>query len=103
MYRLRWQIETCFKGLKSSSFDIERSHVRDHSRMTNLFAIIIVAYLWCYLVGIYIHENIKPVKVLGHGRRAVSLFKYGLDYISQCLINHTDRYRINIFKFLSYT
>lgn len=103
MYRMRWQIETMFKGMKSSGFDIEGSHVRIHERMSNLFSIIMIAYVWCYLVGIYIHENVKPIKVLKHGRRAVSLFKYGLDYISQCLMNHTDRYRINVFKFLSYT
>ena len=40
MYKLRWQVETMFRGLK-------------------------------------------------HKRRAVSLFKYGLDYIFQCLVNHT--------------
>ena len=71
--------------------------------MYKLFAIIMIAYVWCYLVGIYIHQNIKPIKVLKHKRRAVSLFKYGLDYIFQCLVNHTNRYRINVFKFLSYT
>ena len=21
-----------------------------------------IAYVWCYLVGIFIHENIKPIK-----------------------------------------
>ena len=100
MYRKKWQVETLFKGLKSSGFYIEGSHVRDRERMSNLFSIIMIAYVWCYLVGIFIHENIKPIK---HGRRAVSLFKYGLDYISKRLMNHTDRYRINVFKFLSYT
>lgn len=103
MYRKRWQIETMFKGLKSSGFNIEGSHVRDLSRMSNLFAIIMIAYVWCYLVGIFIHENIRPIRTLAHGRRAVSLFKYGLDYIQQCLLNHTDRYGIDVFKFLSYT
>ncbi len=49
------------------------------------------------------NTNINPIKVLKHVRRAVSLFKYGLDYISQCLMNRTDRYRIKVFKFLSYT
>ena len=88
---------------RCSGFDIEGSHVKDRGRMSSLFSIIMIAYVWCYLVGIFIHENIKPIKVLKHGRRAVSFFKYGLDYISQCLMNHTDRYRINIFKFLSYT
>ena len=41
--------------------------------MANLFAIVMLAYVWCYLVGIYIHENIKKIKVLHHGRRAKSL------------------------------
>ena len=89
--------------MKSSGFDIEGSHVRDQSRMSNLFAIIMMAYVRCYLVGIYINENIKPLAVLKHGRRAVSLFKYGLDYIFQCLVSHTNRYRIDVFKLLSYT
>ena len=103
MYRQRWQIETMFKGLKSSGFNIEDSHDRIRERMANLFSIVMIAYVWCYLVGIYIHENIKEIKVLHHDRKAKSLFKYGLEYISHCLLNHTNRYRIDIFKFLSYT
>ena len=103
MYKQRWQIETCFKALKSSGFNMEGTHVRDLGRMANLFSIIMLAYVWCYLIGIYINGNIKPIKVLKHGRRAVSLFRYGLDYVRECLINHTNRHRINIFKFLSYT
>lgn len=103
MYKQRWQIETMYKGLKSSGFNIEDSHIRIQERMANLFAIVMLAYVWCYLVGIYINENIKKIKVLHHGRRAKSLFKYELEYIAQCLLNHTNRYRIDIFKFLSYT
>lgn len=67
--------------------------------MSNLFAIIMIAYVWFNLVGIYINENIKSLTVLKHTRRAVSLFKYGLDYIFHCLFNHTNRYRIDVFKF----
>ena len=103
MYKQRWKIETMFKGLKSSGFNIEDSHVKIQERMANLFAIVMIAYVWCYLVGIHIHENIKAIKVLHHGRKAKSLFKYGLEYISQCLLNHRNRYQIDIFKFLSYT
>lgn len=103
MHKLRWQVEAMFKGMKSSGFDIEGSHERDHSHMSNLFAIIMIAHVWSYLVGSYINENIKPITVLKHKRRAVSLFKYGLDYIFQSLVNHTNRYRIDVFKFLSYT
>ena len=45
MYRRRWQIETMFKGLKSSGFNIEGSHVRDRERMSNLFSILMIAYV----------------------------------------------------------
>ena len=74
-----------------------------NERMANLFAIVMLAYVWCYIVGIYIHENIKKMKVLHRGRRSKSLFKYGLEYIAQCLLNYTNRYLIDIPKFLSYT
>lgn len=91
----------------ASAFDNEAgagsSLSRIQERMANLFAIVMLAYVWCYLVGIYIHENIKKIKVLYHGRRAKSLFKYRLEYIAQCLLNHMNRYRIDIFKLLSYT
>lgn len=91
----------------ASAFDNEAgadsSLRRIQERMSNLFAIVMLAYIWCYLVGIFIHENIKKIKVLHHGRKAKSLFKYGLEHIAQCLLNHTNRYRIDIFKFLSYT
>lgn len=91
----------------ASAFDNEAgagsSLRRIQESMANLFAIVMLAYVWCYLVGIYIHENIKKIKVLHHGRRAKSLFKYGLEYIAQCLLNHMNRYRIDIFKLLSYT
>ena len=91
----------------ASAFDNEAgsgsSLSRIQERMANLFAIVMLAYFWCYLVSIYIHENIKKIKVLHHGRRAKSLFKYGLEYIAQCLLNHMDRYRIDFFKLLSHT
>lgn len=98
MYKQRWQIETRFKGLKGSGFNIEDSHVRN----ANLFAIVMIAYVWCNLAGFYIYESIKEIKGLRHGKRAKSLFKYGLKYISQRFLNHRNRYHIDIFKFLSY-
>lgn len=79
----------------ASAFDNEAgadsSLRRIQERMSNLFAIVMLAYIWCYLVGIFIHENIKKIKVLHHGRRDKSLFKYGLEYIAQCLLNHMNR------------
>ena len=43
LYKQRWQIETMYKGLKSSGFNIEDSHVMTQERMANLFAIVMLA------------------------------------------------------------
>ena len=34
-YRERWQIETCFKAMKSSGFDIENTHLQNLDRVEN--------------------------------------------------------------------
>lgn len=71
-----------FKGMKSGGFNIEDSYIWIQVRMPNLFSIVMIAYVWCYLVGIYINENIKEINFLHHDRKAKILFKYGLEYIS---------------------
>ena len=37
----------------------------------------------CFLVGIHIHKSTKEIRALKHGKRAINLFKYGLDYVYQ--------------------
>lgn len=103
IYKERWQIETAFKALKSSGFNIEDTHLTDIERIEKLFALVIMAFTWAYKIGIYIDENIKPIRVLNNGKRAKSLFKYGLQYISTCLLNAYYKDVINIFHFLSCT
>ncbi|MDR2652348.1 MAG: IS4 family transposase, partial [Prevotellaceae bacterium] len=50
-----------------------------------------------------LHENIKPIKIKKHGNKAKSLFKYGLQVISNILLNPLALNSLNIFKFLSCT
>jgi len=57
-YQKRWQIETLFKAFKSSGFNIENTHVTDQKRLEKLFMIVMIALVWCYKIGDYIHENI---------------------------------------------
>ena len=40
IYRDRWQIETAFKALKSSGFNIETTHLTDLERLEKLFSIV---------------------------------------------------------------
>ncbi len=68
-----------------------------------LFALVMVAFIWAYLVGIHIHENVKQIRLLKNGYNAKSLFKYGLGYIATTLLNAHHQNDIDIFDFLSCT
>jgi hypothetical protein len=103
IYRERWQIETAFRALKSSGFNIEDTHLTDLTRIEKLFYIVMIAFTWAYVVGIFANEKIKPVRILKHGRKAKSLFKYGLEIIASFLFNHLNIMDMDIFNFLSCT
>ena len=101
-YKMRWQIETCFKSLKSSGFNVEDTHLADIERIERLFAILTIAFLWAYRVGI-IMDLLKPIRILNNGHKALSFFKYGLDTISSLLLNTDRQPIIKIFEILSCT
>lgn len=69
-YTKRWQIETAFRALKSSGFNITDTHLSDIKRIEKLLAIVLLAFLWAYKVGIYIHQNVRQIRMLKHGYRA---------------------------------
>ena len=102
-YAKRWQIEMCFKAMKSSGFDIEKTHLTDLQRIEKLVLLVMIAFVWCYKVGIYLHENVKPIKVKKHGRKAKSIFKYGLEHLSNCLLNQIKGLEFRFIQFLSCT
>jgi len=84
-YRERWQIETMFKAFKSSGFNLEETHLTDTGRLSKMIGVICVAFIWAYRAGIFRHENEKHIRVLKNGRRAKSIFKYGLEKLSNIL------------------
>ncbi len=102
-YKDRWQIETCFRAMKTSGFDIEKTHLQDIERLEKLTLIVMIAFVWCYKTGIFIHENIKKIEIKKHGRKAKSIFKCGLSYIANVLLNAKIQDNIGIFEFLSCT
>ena len=103
IYKERWQIETAFKALKSSGFNVEKTHLVDMERIEKLLALVLIAFTWSYLLGIYLHEQVKQINVLKHGRKAKSLFKYGLTHVANVMLNAKNQSNIDVFKFLSYT
>lgn len=102
-YTQRWQIETLFRGMKSSGFNIQDTHVTDLERLEKLFSLVMIAFVWCYKIGDYIDENVKKIGIKKHGHRAVSVFKYGLDYLSKILLTGYNSLEFSIYNFLSCT
>ena len=102
-YKQRWQIETCFRAMETSGFDIEKTHLQQIERIEKLILLVMIAFVWCYKVGIHLHQNIKAITIKKHGRKAISIFKYGLAHIANCLLNSKMKSKFNIFKFLSCT
>lgn len=102
LYKERWQIETAFRALKTSGFNIEQTHLTDMERIAKLLALVMVAFVWAYKAGIFL-DKIRPIKIKKHGRRAKSLFKYGLTYLAKVLFsNDLDEFKMCC-KFLSCT
>lgn len=86
-YRERWLVETLFKSMKSSGFNIEDTHLQDIRRIEKLLCLVMIALVWCYKVGDYLDRHVKSIPIKKHGHRAKSVFKYGLEYISNILFN----------------
>ena len=102
LYKERWQIETAFRALKSSGYNIERTHLTEMDRVEKMLALVLIAFVWAYKIGIFLN-TLKPITIKKHGRRAYSLFKYGLNALAKVL-NSNDLIKFREFsEFLSCT
>jgi hypothetical protein len=86
LYSLRWSIETLFLNLKSRGFDLEATRLRDGVRVERLVALLALTFAFAYRVGLWLSERV-PVRLKGHGRRARSVFRMGLDHLRGLLLN----------------
>ena len=102
-YRNRWQIETLFKAFKTKGFNIEDTHLNDIDRINKLIAVVAIAYAWAYKVGQYVHENICAIKIKTHKRRAISLIKYGINFIASAIFKNNQQNLKIAFQVLSCT
>lgn len=100
-YKDRWQIETLFRAMKSSGFNIEDTHMTEIDRIERLVAVVCIALVWAYLVGDHKDLNIKKIRILKHGHRAKSIVKYGLEEISDVLNRPMKVPKFDVFQFLS--
>ena len=91
-YKLRWEIETLFGCLKSRGFNFEATHLTKLERIDKLVAVLAITFSWCHITGEWLHQK-KPIKIKTHGRPAVSIFRYGLDWLRVILLNLTENRR----------
>ncbi len=87
LYGQRWSIETMFGAFKSRGFNLEATHLSASDRLEKLFGVLALAMVWALRVGLWRARQVAIV-VKKHGRRARSLFRYGLDYLQEHLLNH---------------
>lgn len=85
-YAKRWQIETLFGCLKGRGFDLESTHLKEPERLSKLIALLSLALCWACRTGLWQHQ-LKPLKLKKHGRKAKSLFRYGLDFLRNIVLN----------------
>ena len=84
-YKKRWEIETLFGCLKSRGFDFEATHITAPERIKKMVALLSVAFCWCHLTGEWKNKR-KPIAKKKHGRKAMSLFRYGLDALRETIL-----------------
>jgi hypothetical protein len=83
-YRQRWSIETLFQAMKGRGFDLESCRLSQGRRLSGWFGFLSLGLCWCLKVGQYLDE-VDPLPVKKHGRRAVSVFGRGLRQLQSLL------------------
>src|SRR4030043_959511 len=91
-YSRRWEIETLFGCLKSRGFNFESTHMTEPERIKKLVALLAIAFCWCHITGEWLQTQ-KAIKIKKHGRKAISIFRYGLDELRGILLNISRKMR----------
>lgn len=84
-YRLRWEIENLFQCLKGRGFHMEATHLTKPPRIKKMMALLAIGFCWAHKVGEWKEKVVKSLTVKKHGRKAQSVFRYGLDYLTDLL------------------
>lgn len=80
-YRYRWSIETFFQSLKKRGFRLEETHLKRLDRLEKLMALASLAFVFCWQVGYYHHQNRSPIPLKSTGYKSNSFFRKGLDLL----------------------
>ena len=85
-YGERWRIEEMFESVKTRGFCLEATRICEPERLRRLIAIIAIAFIWAVCIGeVLVKQN--PTRRNREGRRRRSVFRVGLDELTQ-IISH---------------
>lgn len=103
-YAKRWSIETLFGIFKTRGFCLESTHLVDSERLSKRLALLSLALCWVMLIGEWL-QQLKPLTIKKHGRRAKSVFRYGFDHLRNIVLNLEQKLNDfwNVLQFLSCT
>jgi hypothetical protein len=77
-------VECTFYSLKTRGFDLERTGITQPARLERLFGLVILAWVAYLRVGVWM-EVLRPIVVKLHGRKAMSLIRYGAEHLTNAL------------------
>lgn len=103
-YAKRWSIETLFGIFKTRGFCLESTHLSEPERLSKLLALLSLALCWVFLTGEWL-QQLKPISIKKHGRKAKSIFRYGFDRLRNIVLNleqKMDQF-LKVLQFLSCT
>lgn len=88
IYRKRWKIETLFAALKTRGFNLEATHMAKAEKISTLMALLTMTASVACKVGLWALGK-KQLRRKIHGRRARSLFAFGLDALRKLFAPRT--------------
>jgi hypothetical protein len=103
-YAKRWEIETLFGCFKSRGFRFEETHMTDPERLSKLIGLLALAFCWAYRTGEWLQAQ-QPIPIKKHGRKAISIFRYGFDYLREIVLNMAENqpaFRFQVVRLRSY-
>jgi len=90
-YLKRWQIETLFSCLKGRGFCFEDTHITDRIKIKKMMALLAIAFCWAHKTGEWRNAEQKAIPLKAHRRLAVSIFRYGLDFLREAILRMAQK------------
>ena len=93
MYALRWQIEVCFRQLKSNGLDLEKMNVEGKEKRHLMMAVAVFIYILAIREGMLEEYRqghailFKKDKRTGFDYRAISVFRKGISILRRSFLN----------------